>query len=34
MMDVDEEALIPPVDGIIGAMEFMDFSADAQILFI
>ncbi len=34
MMDVHEEALIPQVDGIIGAMEFMDFSEDAQILFV
>lgn len=34
MMDMDEECLIPEVDGIIGAMEFMDFSEDAQIIFV
>lgn len=34
MMEVGEDELIPQVDGIIGAMEFMDFSEDAQVIFI
>jgi peroxiredoxin family protein len=34
MMDVDEETLLPQVDGVIGAMEFMDLSEDAQVIFV
>jgi peroxiredoxin family protein len=34
MMEVDEEKLVDEVDGIIGAMEFMDFSEDAQVIFV
>jgi peroxiredoxin family protein len=34
MMEINEDDLLDEVDGIIGAMEFMDFSEDAQLLFI
>lgn len=34
MMEVGEEDFIPQVDGIIGAMEFMEFSEDAQVIFV
>ena len=34
MMEVSEDALLPQVDGIIGAMEFMEFSEDAQVIFV
>ena len=34
MMEVGEDDFIPQVDGIIGAMEFMEMSEDSQILFI
>ncbi len=34
MMDLDEKDLLPQVDGVIGAMEFIEFSEDAQIIFI
>ncbi len=34
MMDLEEDDLLEHVDGVIGAMEFMDFSEDAQIIFI
>lgn len=34
MMEVGEGDFIPQVDGVIGAIEFMEFSEDAQILFV
>ena len=34
MMHLEEDDLIEEVDGIIGAMEFLERSEDAQILFI
>jgi peroxiredoxin family protein len=34
MMDMDEACLLPEVDGIIGAMEFMEISENAQIIFV
>lgn len=34
MMEVTEDKLVDQVDGIIGAMEFMDFSDDAQVIFV
>jgi peroxiredoxin family protein len=34
MMEVGEDDLLDEVDGIIGAMEFMDFSEDAQVIFV
>jgi peroxiredoxin family protein len=34
MMDLAEEDLIPQVEGIISAMDFMDLSEDAQTVFI
>ncbi len=34
MMDLDGVDFLPQVDGVIGAMEFMEFSDDAQIIFV
>jgi len=34
MMEIAEDQFVDEVDGIIGAMEFMDFSEDAQIIFV
>jgi peroxiredoxin family protein len=34
MMDVDEPDLLEEVDGIIGAVEFMEMSEDAQVIFV
>ncbi len=34
MMHLDEDDLIDEVDGILGAMEFLEMAEDAQLLFI
>ena len=34
MMKLTEEDMVPYADGIIGAMEFMDYSENAQVLFV
>ena len=34
MMDLNDDDYLDQVDGVIGAMEFMDFSEDAQVIFI
>ncbi len=34
MMGIEEEDLVEYADGIIGAMEFLEYSEGAQILFI
>ncbi|MBN1266757.1 MAG: DsrE/DsrF/DrsH-like family protein [Anaerolineales bacterium] len=34
MMKLTEDDMVPYADGIIGAMEFMDYSKNAQVLFI
>ena len=34
MMDLEENDFLEQVDGVIGAMEFMDFSEDAQLIFV
>ena len=34
MMHLDEDDLVGEVDGILGAMEFLEMAEDAQLLFI
>ena len=34
MMHLEEDDLVDEVDGILGAMEFLEMSEDAQLLFI
>ena len=34
MMHLDEDDLVDEVDGILGAMEFLEMAEDAQLLFI
>ena len=34
MMHLEEDDLVDEVDGILGAMEFLEMAEDAQLLFI